>query len=681
MSDAFNPYHKWLGIPPRDQPADHYRLLGIERFEKNTDVISLGADQRMIFLRQFQNGQRAQIAQQLLNDVAAARVCLLDAEKKAAYDAELTQKLTESRQPRSHATPPPVEDLSATIEFVATETKHEGPPAPFIDTQHSLTIAPRRSKKQETSAAPNDREIKKRLLILGVLSGILVLLLLGILFSAGTHKTTVRPETAQRTETNAPPAPAPPDLITDNPQPEITDWGEEENQRKIKLSKPNPSTTPDGPATEPRTTDRTPEPSVPKPTASDQPKDGAVKPSEPQADDGLSEEERAGRRLTNEYHLQEEFNTWTLANEQTRNLRQIEASLGRSGMAEGPQYQRELERRLRNQTTQIISRWMQLQRQPSDNGGPRDREFSHLNSWIVPTGLGPKVKDDMPLLVSTRKQLRDEFAARAENNPAKFGLIADICARYADLANDPEVSQLLQTVGGTLAEPPAMPEMSSLDTRQFTTTDARPPTTETTTQNPTNETSPQLDQWMEAHFRKHAQRWKSKYRDQLDEKLTDVNQLKGQLQKVLSRTQSAIKKNPQLRADLKKAQKNKAGFKNKKEPAVNRIARIKKVTQALDRAKKNLNANKTELRQGKTTLVLTVEQVHDTLDTCQRLEAEILRLRNHPNTKRAIQQENLELAPFSTRKLETESRKIDKMLKRATTVETQLNHFDFSGRR
>ena len=108
---------------------------------------------------------------------------------------------------------------------------------------------------------------------------------------------------------------------------------------------------------------------------------------------------------------------------------------------------------------------------------------------------------------------------------------------------------------------------------------------------------------------------------------------------------------------------------------------MKKVTQALDRAKKNLNANKTELRQGKTTLVLTVEQVHDTLDTCHRLETEILRLRNHPTTKRAIQQEKLELAPFSTRKLETESRKIDKMLKRATTVETQLNHFDFSGRR
>ncbi len=34
MSDPnFDPYHKWLGIPPDEQPANHYRLLGLELFE------------------------------------------------------------------------------------------------------------------------------------------------------------------------------------------------------------------------------------------------------------------------------------------------------------------------------------------------------------------------------------------------------------------------------------------------------------------------------------------------------------------------------------------------------------------------------------------------------------------------------------------------------------------------
>lgn len=29
MPDRFDPYHQWLGIPPKDQPPNHYRLLGV----------------------------------------------------------------------------------------------------------------------------------------------------------------------------------------------------------------------------------------------------------------------------------------------------------------------------------------------------------------------------------------------------------------------------------------------------------------------------------------------------------------------------------------------------------------------------------------------------------------------------------------------------------------------------
>ncbi|HQU45105.1 MAG TPA: hypothetical protein PK867_19985 [Pirellulales bacterium] len=41
MMQAFDPYHKWLGIPPKDQPPNHYRLLGIELFEEDLEVIDL----------------------------------------------------------------------------------------------------------------------------------------------------------------------------------------------------------------------------------------------------------------------------------------------------------------------------------------------------------------------------------------------------------------------------------------------------------------------------------------------------------------------------------------------------------------------------------------------------------------------------------------------------------------
>ena len=28
LQEKFDPYHIWLGIPPEEQPPNHYRLLG-----------------------------------------------------------------------------------------------------------------------------------------------------------------------------------------------------------------------------------------------------------------------------------------------------------------------------------------------------------------------------------------------------------------------------------------------------------------------------------------------------------------------------------------------------------------------------------------------------------------------------------------------------------------------------
>jgi len=93
MSVVFDPYHKWLGIPLRDQPPNHYRLLGIELFESDAEVISHAADQRMAHLRVFQSGKHGKISQRLLNEVATVKLCLLNAAKKAAYDEQLREKL------------------------------------------------------------------------------------------------------------------------------------------------------------------------------------------------------------------------------------------------------------------------------------------------------------------------------------------------------------------------------------------------------------------------------------------------------------------------------------------------------------------------------------------------------------------------------------------------------------
>lgn len=92
MTQAFDPYHKWLGIPPTEQPPNHYRLLGLTLFEGDVDAIESAADQRMAHVRTFQLSQHTELSQRLLND-AAARVCLLKPGEKIAYDRKLRDHL------------------------------------------------------------------------------------------------------------------------------------------------------------------------------------------------------------------------------------------------------------------------------------------------------------------------------------------------------------------------------------------------------------------------------------------------------------------------------------------------------------------------------------------------------------------------------------------------------------
>ncbi|MDO4575274.1 MAG: hypothetical protein Q4D98_08680 [Planctomycetia bacterium] len=82
MSDNFNPYYEWLGIPTEEMPANHYRLLGIQEFEENAKVISNAADRQMTHLRTFQTGEHSAVSQKLLNEISRARTTLLNAATK-----------------------------------------------------------------------------------------------------------------------------------------------------------------------------------------------------------------------------------------------------------------------------------------------------------------------------------------------------------------------------------------------------------------------------------------------------------------------------------------------------------------------------------------------------------------------------------------------------------------------
>lgn len=103
MEEVFDPYRKWLGIPPEEQPPNHYRLLGIALYEHDLDVISNAADRQMAHVRTFQTGQRAPLSQKLLNELSAAKICLLNPESKQQYDAKLLA--LHAQLPRAVAVP------------------------------------------------------------------------------------------------------------------------------------------------------------------------------------------------------------------------------------------------------------------------------------------------------------------------------------------------------------------------------------------------------------------------------------------------------------------------------------------------------------------------------------------------------------------------------------------------
>ena len=119
MSGVFDPYHRWLGIPPRDQPPNYYRLLGLDRFESDPGVIATAADRQMAHLRGYQIGEHADLSQQILNELAAVRVCLLDPDRKTRYDAALAS----GRSPAPESGPMVQDD---TLEL--TEQPADDPP-------------------------------------------------------------------------------------------------------------------------------------------------------------------------------------------------------------------------------------------------------------------------------------------------------------------------------------------------------------------------------------------------------------------------------------------------------------------------------------------------------------------------------------------------------------------------
>ena len=460
MSD-FDPYYKWLGIPPQEQPPNHYRLLGLQVLEQNLEVIASAANRQMAYLQELSSGDdHIDEAQGLLGEVARARVCLLAAESKARYDAELVSTL-DSLPEAEEATP----ESSAVPEF---DSADRGAAAPRrLATRRSgrkkRTSTARRSgrrspstpsgprgtaEEEDDAATPSGASSLQVKLAAAVIPGVVVVVI-GIIWMVAGEDSSSKPAAKNDRENKVGSGASPGQGVEKDPLAAATkNFGYQTEDTRA-----------NSPA---KQVNNQPASQVTKKEAPPTPPAVATPPLPPET---LSAEEKARLQLTKIYKLEEEdfSHTWHLVNEQTRNLEALETS-GLSGTTGGADFEAELKHRVDAKKKEIMDRWIWVSQQPE--GNPQlDAEYRHLMTIVAyPNNAEARyVRDEISEITSIRAEVEQEFASRgpATVDPGMVKLIKDIRTRYSELAQKAEVFDLLEKAGGTLAKPPILPEPAS----------------------------------------------------------------------------------------------------------------------------------------------------------------------------------------------------------------------------
>ena len=125
-------------FPPRISRRITIACLGLTYFEDNPDVIASAADKQMAHIRSFQTGQHSALSQKILNEIAAARICLLNAAKKAQYDEKLRGQLAALESQSQQAEP--FDPSKIGLDFSATKSA-------------SVAKRPRKSHRNEVALA------------------------------------------------------------------------------------------------------------------------------------------------------------------------------------------------------------------------------------------------------------------------------------------------------------------------------------------------------------------------------------------------------------------------------------------------------------------------------------------------------------------------------------------------
>ena len=109
MPEPFNAYHQWLSLPADETNPTYYQILGLAEFESDAAKITQAGDRAITRVRGFRPGQHAKEWSRLLDEINAAKSCLLDTAVKAEYDRCLRSgRDGKADQPASRKTSLPI---------------------------------------------------------------------------------------------------------------------------------------------------------------------------------------------------------------------------------------------------------------------------------------------------------------------------------------------------------------------------------------------------------------------------------------------------------------------------------------------------------------------------------------------------------------------------------------------
>jgi hypothetical protein len=178
----FDPYHKWLAIPPGRRPPTHYQLLGVAPEEKDLEIIEEAALGRTAHLRTYQSGEHAAECAKLLNEIAQAVLVLRDPSKRKEYDAELLEE-------KEYLTKAKFRPYNAPL---ASEQREAVPPIPLAQPRK-----PKKSKRPSHHFQPKNKGTSP-VVYIAVSVGVTALVVLGaVIMLSGSGKGTLE-EHAER---------------------------------------------------------------------------------------------------------------------------------------------------------------------------------------------------------------------------------------------------------------------------------------------------------------------------------------------------------------------------------------------------------------------------------------------------------------------------------------------------